>query len=256
MTLPGPYSNQALVVECGHAVSSEALREGWVVIQGEASQLVGALVVPEAGQRVLDLCAAPGIKTGQLAGALGSGMLVACDLSARRLRTMARVLSRPMPPALQLHFIRLDAMRPLPFGITFDRILLDAPCSGTGTLARNPETKSRLQPNDLVRLAEIQAKMLRNALGVLAPGGRLVYATCSLEPEENEMVVEKVLAESAEFRILGAAEISRDYPAVSPLFDPRGYFRTRPDLHSMDGFFAVVIVRGRQAERLAKDKIS
>jgi 16S rRNA (cytosine967-C5)-methyltransferase len=156
---------------------------------------------------------------------------------------MVRLLPKRVWPELQLFLIRLDAARELPFGCSFHRILLDVPCSGTGTLARNPEIKWRLQPKDLTRLAGIQERMLRNALEVLAPGGRLVFATCSLEPEENQQVVERVLQATDGFRLQTAAELSAEFPALAPLFDSRGYFRTRPDLHSMDGFFAAMIVR-------------
>jgi 16S rRNA (cytosine967-C5)-methyltransferase len=214
-----------------------------LVIQDEASQLVAALVAPVRNQRVLDLCAAPGMKTCQLAEAVGRGTLVACDLSAPRLRTMARLVRERIPTGVSLHMVRLDGRRSLPFGSTFDRILLDVPCSGTGTLARNPEIKWRLQPSDLPRLAAGQEEMLTNALAVLAPGGRLVYSTCSLEPEENEQVVESALQAAGGFRLLTAAELSSEFPALAPLFDAHGYFRTRPDLHFMDGFFAAVIVR-------------
>jgi 16S rRNA (cytosine967-C5)-methyltransferase len=139
--------------------------------------------------------------------------------------------------------VRLDAAYTLPFGEKFDRILLDAPCSGTGTLARNPEIKWRLAPQDITRLAELQAMMLRNALPALADGGRLVYATCSLEPEENAGVVERVLREQPDFRALSAHELALRHPHLVPFFDSRGYFGTRPDEHPMDGFNAVVIVR-------------
>ncbi len=242
-TRPGRYGRLALVVETGNLQSAKSLRSGCVLIQDEASQLVADLVRAGPGNSVLDLCAAPGIKTAQLAAALRKGTLVACDLSVRRLRTMPKLLSRVIPEGLRLHLVRLDATRDLPFRLKFDRILLDVPCSGTGTLARNPEIKARLEPRDLLRLAESQAKMLRNALEALAPGGRLVYATCSLEPEENEQVVEKVLRDEPGYRLLTAPELSREFPSLSPLFDPGGYFRTRPDLHSMDGFFAAVMIR-------------
>jgi 16S rRNA (cytosine967-C5)-methyltransferase len=245
-TRPGEFSRRALVVESGNVQASHALRQGRLVIQDEASQLVADLLAPQVGCRVLDLCAAPGIKAGQIAQALGSGTLVTCDLSASRLHTMARLLPPWLPKEVQWLAIRLDATQALPFRCRFERVLLDAPCSGTGTLARNPEIKWRLQPADLTRLAEAQVKMLKNALGFLSVAGRLVYATCSLEPEENERVVERVLEESPEYRVVSPAELKSEHPALSPLFDPQGYLRTRPDFHSMDGFFAAMIVRKNQ----------
>ncbi len=243
-TRPGRYRRQALVVESGDLHSAKAFREGRVMIQDEASQLVADLVRAEPGNSVLDLCAAPGIKTGQLAEALGTGTLVACELSVRRLQTMSKLLPKAVPEGLRFGLVRLDATRELSIGRKFDRILVDVPCSGTGTLARNPEIKGRLEAKDFLRLAGSQVKMLRNALDVLAPRGRVVYATCSLEPEENEQVVEKVLYESPGCRLVSAEELSEEFPALYRFFDSVGYFRTRPDLHSMDGFFAAVIVRG------------
>ena len=242
-TKPGTFSGRSLMVESGDVHSSLALRQGRVVIQDEASQLVADFLAPQPGQRVLDLCAAPGIKAGQIAQMVGSGTLVTCDRSASRLRTMSRLLPPWLPKGVQCLAVRLDATQALPFGCRFDRILLDAPCSGTGTLARNPEIKSRLRPADLKRLADAQAKMLKNALGFLDVAGRLVYATCSLEPEENEGVVERVLVEFPGWRVVSPAELQSAYPALSPLFDAHGYMRTRPDLHAMDGFFAAIIVR-------------
>jgi 16S rRNA (cytosine967-C5)-methyltransferase len=242
-TRPGQYARTALIVESGSAQSSTLVRERRAVIQDEGSQLVASLVSPRPGCRLLDLCAAPGIKTGMLVESLGDGLLVACDLSARRLQTLKVLLPTQIPAGLRLFLVRMDAAREICFGSQFDRILLDAPCSGTGTLARNPEIKWRLQPRDLLRLAQLQVKMLQNALGVLAPGGQLVYSTCSLEPEENEQVVEKVFSLSPGFELLSPIELSNEFPALSTMFDPQGYFRSRPDLHGMDGFFAAVIRR-------------
>jgi 16S rRNA (cytosine967-C5)-methyltransferase len=242
-TTPGRFSPRALVVESGNVQASQALKEGRVVLQDEASQLIVDLLSPHAGQRVLDLCAAPGIKAGQTAQMLGSGTLVTCDLSASRLHTMARLLPPWVPKGVQWLSVRLDACQALPFVRQFERILLDAPCSGTGTLARNPEIKWRLLPEDLQRLAEAQAKMLKNALGSLFLGSRLVYATCSMEPEENEDVVERVLEELPAYHRVPASELKSAFPVLNPLFDSQGYLRTRPDLYTMDGFFAAVIVR-------------
>jgi len=237
----GRWASHSLVVQSGNVQSTEVMSEGLVVIQDEASQLVGELLAPQPGERVIDLCAAPGIKTGQLAKAQGSGLLVACDLSGHRLRTLKRLLLGHLPGDLRLLLVRLDARCELPFRQKFNRILVDAPCSGTGTLARNPEIKWQLKPADLVRFPDVQTAILRNAQRVLAPGGRLVYATCSLEPEENEQVVGRALAACPGFRVLRAPDLSREFPALIPFFGEDGFFRTRPDLHEMDGFFAAVL---------------
>jgi 16S rRNA (cytosine967-C5)-methyltransferase len=164
------------------AIARAALIEPEKYTRGERRQDIGAqAIVPllelSAGQRFLDLCAAPGNKTAQ---ALESGVTAfACDVHFHRLAPMK---------AITANLVMLDGTRPLPFGRPFDRILLDAPCSGTGTLARNPEIKWRLTPADLVDLQRRQKALLANARELLSPDGVLVYSTCSLEPEENEQV--------------------------------------------------------------------
>jgi 16S rRNA (cytosine967-C5)-methyltransferase len=150
--------------------------------QDPGAQSIVPLMAIEPGMSVLDLCAAPGNKTAQ-ALALGANV-IACD---RYLKRLADVPS-------QAQRVVLDAARALPFHMKFDRILVDAPCSGTGTLARNPEIKWRLRQADLARFAQLQREILERALGNLKLGGRLVYATCSLEREENEDIVSHVLA--------------------------------------------------------------
>ena len=153
-------------------------------IQDIGSQAIVPLLALEKGQSFLDLCAAPGNKTAQ---ALEAGVeAVACDLHFHRLAQMK---------TLTANLVVLDGTRGLPFGARFERILVDAPCSGTGTLGRNPEIKWRLAPDDLDDLPRRQKALLANALAVLAPGGRLVYSTCSLEPEENQQVVAAVAPE-------------------------------------------------------------
>jgi 16S rRNA (cytosine967-C5)-methyltransferase len=154
--------------------------------QDPGAQSIVPLLEIEAGMTVLDLCAAPGNKTAQIL-ALG-GHVVACDRYLRRLQEV---------PA-QAHRVVLDAAAALPFSVKFDRalfdrILVDAPCSGTGTLARNPEIKWRLRPSDLARFAGLQRAILGNALPHLKPGGKLIYATCSLEREENEDVIAYIM---------------------------------------------------------------
>ncbi len=242
----GTYGRRALVVERGQAMTSDAWHDGRVTLQDEASQLVAELVAPRRGDWVLDLCAAPGVKSAQLAEMMRTGTLVACDRSPRRMRTMERIRPKAWLPDVHLHRVFLDARRPLPFAPRFDRVLVDAPCSGTGTLARNPEIKWRLKAEDLPRLADAQRAILAQALAILKPGGRLVYATCSLEAEENEQVVSEVLAAMPEFRLLSVSELAGEFPEMSTLFVPSGRLQTLPWIHEMDGFFAVVIVRNER----------
>jgi 16S rRNA (cytosine967-C5)-methyltransferase len=172
--------------EASRAIALAALQEPIRYTRGDRVQDIGSQsIVPlldlHPGQRFLDLCAAPGNKTAQAAE---SGVHVtACDLHLHRLRQVKSVT-----PSLAV----VDGTQPLPFSRPFDRILLDAPCSGTGTLARNPEIKWRLTPADLDDLPCRQRALLAQARAALAPGGLLVYSTCSLEPEENEQVVATV----------------------------------------------------------------
>jgi len=172
--------------EAATGIARAALQEPEKYMRGGRVQDIGSQsIVPllrlARGQRFLDLCAAPGNKTAQ---ALESGVhAVACDLHFRRLAPMR---------SLTANLVVLDATKPLPFARPFDRILLDAPCSGTGTLGRNPEIKWRLAPAQLDDLHRRQAALLANARTALAPGGLMVYSTCSLEPEENEAVVAAV----------------------------------------------------------------
>jgi 16S rRNA (cytosine967-C5)-methyltransferase len=152
--------------------------------QDPGAQSIVPLLAIEPGMTVLDLCAAPGNKTAQ---ALASGgKVVACDCKLGRLVDVPAEAAR----------VVLDGATPLPFGAPFDRILVDAPCSGTGTLSRNPEIKWRITTDGIQRFAPLQRALLEHALAVLKPGGRLVYSTCSLEPEENEAVVEGLPAGS------------------------------------------------------------
>ncbi len=161
-----------------------------------SSQAILPLLDLRPGHTYLDLCAAPGNKTLQALEA-APRVAVACDISLKRLRAVPPVCSR----------VVLDATRPLPFAAPFNRIFIDAPCSGTGTLGRNPEIKWRVQPLDFERFHRTQVQILRQALDLLAPGGRLLYATCSLEREENEQVAATALAAGQHFGI--AAQMRR-----------------------------------------------
>jgi 16S rRNA (cytosine967-C5)-methyltransferase len=241
---PGQLLKNAFAVSGGSPSRTEAFRAGKISIQDEASQAVPLLLGVREGDRVLDLCAAPGGKTPALVRAAGSkGVVVAADFHAHRLRAMAAQLKRLGLAGVRL--VDLDAAQPLPFRGQFDRILLDAPCSGTGTLARHPEIRWRLGPEQLAEFHGLQVRMLRNALAHLAPGGRLVYCTCSIEPEENEEVGAEAVRAVESIRRVSASEMAQTLaPHLAPmvsaseLLDAEGQFRTLPGQHATDGFFA------------------
>ena len=190
------------------AIAAAGLRPPGKHVRGDRVQDIGSqAIVPlldlHPGQSFLDVCAAPGNKTAQ---ALEMGVhAVACDVNLRRLSALR---------GLGADLVAADGTSPLPFSRRFDRILLDAPCSGTGTLARNPEIKWRLHPSDILRLRDKQTVLLRNALAALAPGGLLVYSTCSLEREENEDVVAGLPVVQTMRRIPGREEGDGFFAAV------------------------------------------
>ncbi len=203
-------------------------------IQDEAAQIVPCLLDARDSHWILDVCAAPGNKTAAIAEIAPGARIVAGDLYPARLRMVTAGLR-----------VAFDAVSGIPLSRKFDRILLDAPCSGTGTVRRNPEIKWRLQLSDLTELPARQTKLLETSLDALAPGGRLVYSTCSIEAEENERVVESVLARRRNIGLHPcSAERDRLRDALTPaglalLGDP--YFKVAPSPHGSDGFFAAII---------------
>jgi 16S rRNA (cytosine967-C5)-methyltransferase len=256
---PGHWLRSALTLGGGNPATLAAFQSGEISLQDEASQMVAHLADARPGHRVLDVCAAPGGKATLLARAVApNGSVIAGDLHEHRLRSMQEQLNRT--GTRNVYLAALDATRPLPFPDpeiaerSFDRILVDAPCTGTGTLARNPEIRWRLKPGDLAGAHCRQVKMLVHALALLPAGGRLVYATCSLEPEENEQVLRDALtapeADPASLHFVSgrAALEAHLRPGVSAeaLFEGSGHdgcFRTFPPETHTDGFFAAVIER-------------
>lgn len=208
----------------------ELAASGAVYLQDEASQLVASLLGVEPGERVLDLCAAPGSKTTQIADlARDSAVIVASDLYGHRLRTL--LSSAQLQGLRGIRCLALDGLKSLPFQEgTFDRVLVDAPCSGTGTLRRNPEIRWRISPADILDLAGRQKQLLFNAARVVKPGGRLIYSTCSVEPDENEDVVQSFLENSKTFQ---RVELKVD----DSLRTSSGAARTWPQRQGTDGFF-------------------
>jgi 16S rRNA (cytosine967-C5)-methyltransferase len=179
----------------------ELAAEGKIYLQDEASQLVAQTVEIQPGERVLDLCAAPGSKTTLMAlRANDSALIVASDRSPTRLNTVVK--TGELQKLTSIKSVVLDATKSLPFdNSVFDRILIDAPCSGTGTLRRNPEIRYRISENDIHTLATQQKLFLQNATRVLKPGGQLVYSTCSVERDENEQVIDAFLAANTNFQL-------------------------------------------------------
>lgn len=250
---PGSFLTRARRVTGGDAGRSEPVRAGRVRIQDEASQLVAEIAAAAAAgtERVLDTCAAPGGKTAILADRLPHAAITAVDVSRKRLDSMMRML--PGERSQLLRFEVADAAR-LRLKPEFGLILCDLPCSGTGTMQRNPEIRLRVSEGDLARQQERQAAILGAALAGLAPDGVLVYSTCSLEPEENEAVIARVinkidgytlqpvrpiLDRLAEQGVVSAAGRVLLGSAVKGLF-----LRTIPGVHPCDGFFAAVLSQG------------
>ena len=239
----GRLVEDALVVSRGNVAKTAALRNGWIAIQDEASQAIPLLLDVQSGESVLDLCAAPGGKTIALAQRAGAGgRVVASDIYEARLRVMRERLHAM--GANNVFLVALDGTFDLPFGRRFDRILVDAPCSGTGTLARNPEIRWRLRAEDLAGLHVCQAKLLASALAHLAPDGKLLYSTCSMETEENESVIQEALAKSRDFCIEPVKvpqSILAEGVRAENLTDGEGAFCTFPPAQHTDGFFAAAI---------------
>jgi len=241
---PGALMSTARILT-SDASATQMLRDGQVLerkiaIQDEGSQLVAALV--GKGRRILDCCAAPGGKTAAMATRLPEAEIIATELHPHR-----ATLLRRLAPQQNIQVITADALA-LPYGADFDRVLADVPCSGTGTLARNPEIKWKLKPEDLLDLQSRQIAILKAAMCYVSPGGRLVYSTCSLEPEENEQVVTASLAGASDFRIVPVlTELQRLQESGELVWKNLDeliigdFLRTIPGVHPCDGFFAAVL---------------
>lgn len=213
----------------------------------DGSRLVAELAAAsvEAPKRIWDCCAAPGGKTMVLAARHPNAKLLVTDVSGRRLRAMQARLLREMPEA-KVRTLESDAAKLAESEGEFDLVLCDVPCSGTGTLARNPEIKLRLEPAELSRQAKRQREILTAALKRLAPGGRLVYSTCSLEPEENEAVVAEVLEKMRGMERVGVETVLQKLTLCGDTSGlvHKGNLRTLPGVGFQgDGFFAAVIER-------------
>jgi 16S rRNA (cytosine967-C5)-methyltransferase len=215
-------------------------KEGLYLIQDEASQLVTSILGPKPGERILDACAAPGGKTTHIAQRMeDEGEILAIDLHREKLTGIEEGCRR-----LGIRRVKAktgDATRPLPFleEMEFDRVLADVPCSGFGTLRKNPDLKWKRREKDVNRLSELQSSILENVSQYLKRGGILVYSTCTIFREENEAVVEKFLARHPEFRL---DEMDKILPKRYASLIENGYFRTIYSQEGMDGFFAARLI--------------
>ena len=228
----------SLVVTAGNPVGSDLLGAGSFSLRSDASQLVASLLSTDIRGRLLDACAGRGGKSIQIAEDTAADMVVAHDLSAWRLAACREAARRARTP--EVRAVAGDLSCPGAFRTTFSAILVDAPCSGLGTVRRRPELKWRNDPQRLERLAGLQRQILTNAAALLADGGLLLYVTCSTEPEENERVVEAVVEASPDL----VAEAVDDHVGGA-FVGPDGYFRTYPGYPELDGFFAAMICRHR-----------
>ncbi len=207
---------------------SEALQRGHCYIQDPSTVLAGQLLDPQPGEKILDACAAPGGKTGHVAQMmLNRGVIVACDREPKRIRILEeniRQLGIGVASVHQHDWLQARLPKKLAEIGSFDRILVDAPCTNTGVMRRRVDVRWRLQPDSLARMRQQQLEILRSVSGLLKPGGFLVYSTCSLEPEENEEAVQQLLLEFSNWRL------------VEQRF-------SRPLIDKVDGAFAAKLVR-------------
>jgi 16S rRNA (cytosine967-C5)-methyltransferase len=237
---PTPYSPIGIRMPLRLNISRHVLfTEGKIEVQDEGSQLLAHLVAPKRGQMVADFCAGAGGKTLAM-GALmrNTGRLYAFDISEKRLNNLGKRLKRSGLSNLNAQLITSEADPKLKrLNGKFDRVLVDAPCSGLGTLRRNPDLKWRQMPEDVAELTIKQTAILNRAAKLTKAGGRLIYATCSLLRDENEAIAEAFLASHPEFKLMNAAEILKQQQIG---LDTGDYLKLLPHLHQTDGFFAAV----------------
>jgi len=240
--IPCAHAPDGLTITSSISLASlKSFGEGLFAVQDEASQLAALLLSPQPGDSILDLCAAPGGKASYLAELTGDGCtLVACDRNPRKLALIREVVERLGIKNISVTL--LDATKPLEKleKRLFDRILVDAPCSGLGVIHRNPEGKWWKEPSDPLRLAITQRAILANAAGRLKPGGVLVYSTCSTSLEENEQVVEHFIKHHPYFMI---EPVSTILPQTAGMQTENGFFRSWLHRDGMDSFFAARLIK-------------
>jgi 16S rRNA (cytosine967-C5)-methyltransferase len=239
---PTPYSPQGvhLIEFRGRVDRNKAFQEGLFQVQDEAAQLTAILLSPAADEKVLDLCAGYGGKTTHLAELMrDQGKVIALDMNRTRLVSLAANAARL--GIRRAVAVAGDASGDLTslFRVRFDRVVVDAPCSGLGVISRHPDGKWNKKEEDILRLAQLQKTILNSGCSLLRPGGTLFYVTCTLSREENEEVVEACLSGNKEVVLVDLRERAPLW--AKDLIDDRGFLRTFPHLHHMDGFFGALL---------------
>jgi len=243
-----PYSPNGVRMAEKVTISRHKLfTDGKIEVQDEGSQLLAQLVAPRRGEMIADFCAGAGGKSLAI-GALmrNTGRIYAFDVSEKRLQNMGIRLKRSGLSNLHSQLITSEQDPKLKrLNGKFDRVLVDAPCSGLGTLRRNPDLKWRQTPQDIIELTAKQSRILARAAKLVKAGGRLIYATCSLLQEENEQIAEAFLAANADYKLVPANEILAQQQIA---LDTGKYLKLLPHLHQTDGFFAAVFERTSATE--------
>jgi 16S rRNA (cytosine967-C5)-methyltransferase len=219
-----------------------AYQQGWFQVQDEAAQLMTCLLDPQPGEIILDACAGLGGKTGHMAQLMANrGQIVALDRNRQKLGQLQKEMVRLGLKIVQPKVMDLDRAPTADEFPFFDRILLDAPCSGLGVLRRNPDSKWFVSENKITQSADRQLRLLKNLSPLLKPSGILLYTVCSGEPEENELVINAFLKNHTKFAMDETLGVSADWIQAARSAD--GFYRTYPHRHDMDGFFAAVLRR-------------
>ncbi len=247
--IPTYFSDEGIRIEGRKAISQlPFLKDGLFIIQDEASQLVTTILDPRPGERILDACASPGSKTTHIAQRMkNEGEIYSLDLTEKKLNLIEESCFRLGISIVKT--IKGDASKPLtiPNNFRFDRVLVDVPCSGFGTIRKNPDLKWRRNEMDIKRLSLLQYSILNNCSRYIKEGGILVYSTCTIFHEENEDIVEKFLRENLEFQLDSIEEI---LPEKFHPFIKNGFFKTFPPTEEMDGFFVARMVKISQKNSL------
>jgi 16S rRNA (cytosine967-C5)-methyltransferase len=237
------FAPDGFIVESGNPLRTPLAHTGQFFLQDEASQLVALLAAPKPGDIILDACASPGGKTVAMAAAADDrAHIVAADVRDARMRLLSETVASSGARGMQL--VQANLEEGLPFGEVFDVVFVDAPCSGLGTIRRDPDIRWRRREEDLRAFQISQLAMVRNAAATVKPGGRLIYSTCSSEPEENDFVVEEFLADPSQGFAL--VDLRGTVPALDPVLDEHGMLRTSPAKHGLEAFFGVVLQRTAQ----------